>query len=156
MSTNENNIMQLDTSVLKKIIEAHFLNDYIDEYIGEKKFHLIEEIFADQFLCLKKDGISFGFEKQELTSIDFFTENYDGYSRFQKRLPFDLDFNFSRKKIREKLGKPNRVIPKELSEDIEHSDIFWFGKSYQLTVIYNDDCEGVLFMQIAAPPLICF
>jgi len=146
--------MILDTSVFKKIFENHFISCYIDYFICEENMELVEEIGCDQYLTFKLIGISFGFDKKELTSINFYSKNYDDdYLQFQKRLPFDFDFNFSRNKIREKLGKPNRIIPKEASKDIGHSDIFWFGKKYQLAIMYNDNCDGILFMQIASPPI---
>ena len=146
--------MILNTSVFKNIFENHFIGNYIDDYVCRKNMGLIEEIVSSQYLDLKKDGISFGFDENELTSINFFSDGFDDYSSFRKQLPFNLGFNFSRKNIREELGKPKRIILKDISNDIDHSDIFLFDKKYQLAVVYNNNCDRILFFQIAAPPII--
>lgn len=74
-----------------EIIEQHPLAQVEDQYYLELPEHGLEMVFSTN---------------QDLTSLHFYSEHYEGFSQYQGELPRGLEFQDSRGQVHRNLGRP--------------------------------------------------
>lgn len=91
---------------IDKELRAVKLTTLFQKYFDGIELEKIEETF---YLTSKQNGIGIIINNElSVTSIRFYSENYEGCHAFKENLLYGIEFSLSKNNIREMFGIPNR------------------------------------------------
>ena len=120
------------TSVVERCIQL----------IGEN--YEYDEVDEDSFYEFKRSGLGLKFRENKLVAIFLYGNNEEGFENYQGETPLGIKFEWSRAKVRERLGQPTKSghakAFKVLTESIW--DRYDFS-GFLMNITYSSDCLSI-------------
>tara|TARA_B100001063_G_scaffold243133_1_gene273092 strand:+ start:1559 stop:1993 length:435 start_codon:yes stop_codon:yes gene_type:complete len=136
--------MDIKLDKIKEILGEAFFENYIAPFINSSLES--DKLGLDMYLINKELGLDFILNDDNVLTTLIFYNNTEGYTKFNKALPFEISFNMNQQDIRRKFGNPYKINKGITTLDIPASDVY-LKKEFRFLVSYSNDFKSILQVQ---------